>query len=296
MKKLIALILTVLVVCLTLSAPAEEVPTTPLYATVGEAMEDDADGRVITGGIPGEYYAVVTQKDGRYYRSVAEYDEKLLEMEEALAQLDYEAEDFFAQHDAAMEAIDEYIKTLPIAYTEEFTAEPLTDGEMAALTGKTISELIQEGFEIGSNGTESGEDEDEIIIVYTLRYGVFDYECVMDAGYEEYEAAKENETEGELAVAEVRLIGITESAADRRFHTDGTVEEPEDPFAELSEIMTELMDLLEKLQSGEEANIDEFIAALKAKHPDFADMIDFYMEMYQLLGAEGFASFLTPAE
>ena len=38
---------------------AGSIPGAPLYATVGEALEDSAEGRVVAGSIPGEYYAVV---------------------------------------------------------------------------------------------------------------------------------------------------------------------------------------------------------------------------------------------
>ena len=57
--------------------------------------------------------------------------------------------------------------------------------------------------------------------------------------------------------------------------------------------MTEIMALLEQAQSGEEADISEAIAALKAEHPDYADMIDFYLALYQQLGMEGFAALMT---
>ena len=168
MKKLITLVMVVVMLFTVYGVLAEAGQSAPLYATVGEAMEDDVEGRIIAGGIPGDYYAVVTKKDGRYYRSIAICDEKLNELNEALENLDYEAEDFFEKHDAAMQAVDDYLKTLPIAYSEEFTAQPLTNEKMASMCGKTLSQLTEEGFEIGSNGTESGED-DAIIIVYSLR-------------------------------------------------------------------------------------------------------------------------------
>lgn len=295
MKKLITLVMTMVMLFTMFGVLAEEGQIAPLYATVGEAMEDDAEGRVIAGGIPGEYYAVVTQKDGKYYRSVAICDEKLNELNEALESLDYEAEDFFEKHDAAMQAVDDYLKTLPIAYSEEFTAEPLTDEKMASMVGKTLSQLTEEGFEIGSNGTESGED-DEIIIVYSLRYGLYDYNCVVDADFDQYIAAQDNNAEGELAVKSMTLAGITESGFNKRFHTDGTVDEPEDPFAEFSEIMTEIMTFIEKIQAGEEIDMKDFADMLKEKHPDYADMIDMYVTLYQTYGAEGFASMMNPAE
>ena len=295
MKKLIALAMVVAMLFTALGVLAEEGQMAPLYATVGEALEDSAEDRVVAGGVPGEYYAVVTQKDGKYYRSVAICDEKLNELNEALENLDYEAEDFFEKHDAAMQAVDDYLKTLPIAYSEEFTAQPLTEEKLLSLCGKRLSQLIEEGFEVGDNGTESGED-DEIIIVYSLRYGVFDYNCVVDADFDQYIAAQESDAEGDLVVKNMELVGITEWGFDKRFHTDGTVDEPKDPFAEFSEILTEIMTLIENAQAGEEIDIEGFADTLKVEHPDYADMIDVYVTLYQTYGLDGFSSIMSSAE
>lgn len=296
MKKLIALAMVVVMLFTALGVLAEEGQMAPLYATVGEALEDSAEGRAVAGSIPGEYYAVVTQKDGKYYRSVAIFDEKLNELNEALENLDYEAEDFFEKHEAAMQAVDDYLKTLPIAYSEVFTAQPLTDEEMASMQGKSLSQLTEEGFEIGSNGTEPSEDEEEILIVYSLRYGVYDYNCVVDADFDQYIAAQDNGAEGDLVVKSMSLAGITEWGFEKRFHTDGTVDEPKDPFAEFSEIMAEMLTFFEKIQAGEETDIQDYADTLKAKYPDYAKMIDVYITMYQTYGAEGFASMMNPAE
>ena len=296
MKKLIALAMVVVMLFTALGVLAEEGQMAPLYATVGEALEDSAEDRVVAGGVPGEYYAVVTQKDGKYYRSVAIFDEKLNELNEALENLDYEAEDFFEKHEAAMQAVDDYLKTLPIAYSEVFTAQPLTDEEMASMQGKSLSQLTEEGFEIGSSGTEPSEDEEEILIVYSLRYGVYDYNCVVDADFDQYIAAQDNGAEGDLVVKSMSLAGITEWGFEKRFHTDGTVDEPKDPFAEFSEIMAEMLTFFEKIQAGEEIDIQDYADTLKAKYPDYAEMIDVYITMYQTYGAEGFASMMNPAE
>lgn len=296
MKKLIALAMVVVMLFTALGVLAEEGQMAPLYATVGEALEDSAEGRVVAGGIPGEYYAVVTQKDGKYYRSVAIFDEKLNELNEALENLDYEAEDFFEKHEAAMQAVDDYLKTLPIAYSEVFTAQPLTDEEMASMQGKSLSQLTEEGFEIGGSSTEPSEDEEEILIVYSLRYGVYDYNCVVDADFDQYIAAQDNGAEGDLVVKSMSLAGITEWGFEKRFHTDGTVDEPKDPFAEFSEIMAEMLTFFEKIQAGEEIDIQDYADTLKAKYPDYAEMIDVYITMYQTYGAEGFASMMNPAE
>ena len=293
MKRIISLVIAAVMLCTVLGVLAEG-QLAPLYATVGEAMEGSADGRVIAGG-EGDYYAVVTQKDGKYYRSVAIYDEKMNELNDAVNSLDFEAEDFFEKLEAAMNAADEYLKTLPIAYSEEFTALPLTSEEMEACLGKTLAQLTEEGFEIGSNGTEGGE-EDEIIIVYSLRWGVYDYFCVVDADMDQYFAAQENGTEGGLVVKSMALAGITEFGYEKRFHTDGTVEEPEDPFAEMYEIMSEVAQLTEKAQAGEEIDLEGFADALKEQYPDYADMIDMYVILFQTYGAEGLASMVNTSE
>ena len=298
MKKIISLVMAMVMLCTALGALAEG-QIAPLYATVGEALEDDAEGRVIAGGEgtdEGYYFAVVTKKDGKYYRSVAYYDETMNELQEASNNLDFEAEDFFEKLEAAMNAADEYLKTLPIAYSEEFTALPLTDEEMASNLGKTLAQLTEEGFEIGSNGTEPGEGEDEMIIVYSLRYGVFDYFCEVDADFDHYIEVQENGEEGDLVVKSMTLAGITEWGFEKRFHTDGTVEEPEDPFAAFGEIMAEIMTLVEKIQNGEEIDIESFAATLKENYPDYADMIDMYVTLFQTYGAEGFVSMMTPDE
>ena len=295
MKRIIAFVIAALMLCAALGALAEEAQLAPLYATVGDALKDSAEGRLIAGGVPGEYYAIVTEKDGKYYRSIAICDEKLNELTAAVDSLDYEAEDFFEKFEAAMQAADDYRDTLPIAYSEEFTAQPLTDEEMAACIGKTLGQLTEEGFEIGSNGTETDEN-DEMYIAYTLRYGVYDYACIVDADFDRYEAAKENDTEDDLTVTGMTLAGITEWGFDQRFHTDGTEDEQEDPFAEFSAIMTEVGQMIEKARAGEEIDIESFIETMKAEHPDYADMIDMYLTLYQIYGLEGFASMMTPAE
>ena len=298
MKKMISLVMAMVMMCTVLGALAEG-QLAPLYTTVGEAMEASADGRVIAGGEDsdeGYYFAVVTQKDGKYYRSVAYFDETMKELQEASNSLDFEADDFFEKLEAAMNAADEYLKTLPIAYSEMFTALPLTDEEMASKVGKTLAQLTEEGFEIGSNGTEPGEGEDEMIIVYSLRYGVFDYSCVVDTDFDHYIEAQENGTEGDLALKSMTLAGITEWGYEKRFHTDGTVEEPEDPFAAFGEIMAEITALVEKIQNGEEIDVESFAATLKENYPDYADVIDMYVTLFQTYGAGGLASMLNPAE
>lgn len=280
MKKIIVLALALMMACAAFGALAEEMA--PMYATVGDALAAAGD-HPYAGGEEG-YYAVLTEADGRYYRSVAETDEKYDELQQAT----WEAEP--EQLEAAFAAVDEYVKTLPIAYTEEFTASPMDQAEMDALVGKTIGELREAGYEDRESGTEGDE------IVYVMRNGLFDYACVTDADFDAYDKAMEAGTDGDLKVTGMTLRGITSEACSKRFHTDGTIEEIPDPFAGYAELAADVLDMLNQVQNGEEVDAEAFFNGLKDKYPDLADSVDMYLEMYKALGAEGLAAMLTPED
>ena len=137
MKKMISMFLSLVLLCAAFTASAEA--NEPLYATVGDALA--AAGEFPVAGGEDDYYAVVTQVNGKYYRSVAETDDTYRELQQAA----WEAEP--EQMDAAYDALDAYVKTLPITYSEAFTAAPMTREEMDALVGKTIGELRDAGYE-----------------------------------------------------------------------------------------------------------------------------------------------------
>ena len=255
MKKTIALMLALLMLCTASVALAEEDgKLEPLFATVGDALAA-AGENPIAGGEEG-YYAVITEQDGKYYRSVAELDEKAQALEQAIweADIDHIEEAFAAR--------DEYLKTLPIAYSEMFTVEPMTEAEMDDLVGKTIGELREAGYEDRESGTDGGENE-EMVIAYVLQIGFFEYRCVVDADFE---------------------------ACFKRYHADGTIEEPEDPFAGLDELTAEIMDMLQMAMAGEQVDVEAFFAELKTLYPNLVDSIDFYWEMFKLVGMEKLAS------
>ena len=280
--KRIALILSFILLCMTFGALAETMD--PLYATIGDAMEA-AGENPIAGGEEG-YYAVVTEEDGKYYRSVAETDDRYDELQQAISEAEPD------QMDAAFTALDEYVKTLPIAYSEMFTAAPMAQADMDALVGKTIGELREAGYEDRESGTE-GDD-----IVYVMRNGLFEYACVVDADFDAYEKAQEEWPDGgnDFVIKSVDFHGITNEAIFMRYHTDGSVEEIPDPFEGYAELITDVQEMIARTQNGEEVDVDAFFSDLKEKYPNLADAIDMYKEMYQTLGADTLASLLTPVE
>ena len=283
MKKMIALLLAAILLCPAFAALAETTME-PLYATVGDALAA-AGENPIEGGEDG-YYAVVTEKDGTYFRSIAETDDKYDELQQAI----WEAEP--EQMEAAFAALDEYVKTLPIAYSEAFTAEPMSQADMDALVGKTIGDLREAGYEESESGTEGDE------IVYVMRNGLFDYAFTVDADFDAYEQAQEAWPDGgsDFVIQRVSFRGITGEAIFMRYHTDGSVEEPADPFEGSEELIAEVQAMLESIRNGEAVNTDDCFNAMKEKYPDLADVVDMYQDLYGMLGADGIAALITPED
>ena len=289
MKKTIALMLALLMLCTASVALAEEDgKLAPLFATVGDALA--AAGETPIAGGEEDYYAVITEQDGKYYRSVAELDDKAKALEQAILEADID------HLEAAFAARDEYLKTLPIAYSEMFTVEPMTEAEMDDLVGQTIGELREAGYEDRESGTD-GDENEELVIAYVLRNGYFEYRCVVDADFETYEKAQAGELDdGDFVVQAVQVRGMTGDACFKRYHTDGTIEEPEDPFAGLEELTAEVLDMLQMVLAGEQVDVEAFFTELKTQYPNLVDSIDFYWEMYKLVGLEQLTAMLTPAE
>ena len=150
--------------------------------------------------------------------------------------------------------------------------------EMDALVGKTIGELREAGYDDSESGTE-GDD-----IVYVMRNGLFEYSCIVDADFDAYEKAQEEWPDGgnDFVIKSVSFHGITSEAIFKRYHTDGSVEEDPDPFEGYAELMTDVQQMIDSVQNGEEVNIDEYFSGLKDKYPNLVEAIDMYLEMYKM--------------
>ncbi len=302
MKKILALVLAVMMLGTACCALAEEAQGAPMYATYGDALDAarkaaGEEGNVVAGSYNGDYAAVVTEEDGKYFRHVAYYDKKLTEMEDARNELNYEADDYWEKWEAASAEIDEYMRMLPIAYSEEFTAEPMTQEELDALAGKTISELAETGWEVTMSG--SGGDS---AVVYTMRSGVFDYDLTVDADLETYEKAREDGSDGAFVVTGAKLAGITDAAWQKRFHTDGTVEEEQaiDFMAEMppeaAAIMEAIGEIVEAGKNGEEIDIDKLFDVIEEQFPDKKDTIEPYREIIKDLDLEQLSTLISVGE
>ena len=301
MKKILALILAVTMLGTACCAMAEETQGAPLYKTIGDAMDAarktvGEEGNIVAGSMIGEYVSVITEENGKYFRHLADYDEKLAELEAAKDALDFEAEDYWEKWEKASDDIEAYTRTLPVAYSEAFTAEPIAQADLDALAGKTIAELTEAGYVTEMSGTEGGE------IVYAMRYGIFSYNFTVDADEEAYFAAMDNGTDGELAVKSVKLAGISDFAWDKSFHTDGTVEE-ESAFDIMSEmppeaaaILDAIMEIAEAAKNGEEIDIDKLFDTIGEQFPEKKEEIESYREMIKQMDPEQLKQMLAPQE
>ena len=300
MKKILALVLAVMMLGTACCALAEEAQGAPMYATYGDALDAarkaaGEEGNVVAGSYNGDYAAVVTEEDGKYFRHVAYYDKKLTEMEDARNELNYEADDYWEKWEAASAEIDEYMRTLPIAYSEEFTAEPMTQEELDALAGKTISELVDAGWEnVGYGGAEG--------IVYMMRNGLFQYDLAVDADIEAFEKAMEDGSDGAFVVTGGKLTGISYNAYDKRVHTDGTVEE-EQPVdfmdampPEAAAVMEAIGEIVEAGKNGEEIDIDKLFDVIEEQFPDKKDTIEPYREIIKDLDLEQLSTLISVGE
>ena len=301
MKKILALILAVMMLGTACCALAEETQGAPLYKTIGDAMDAaretaGEEGNVISGSMIGEYVSVITEENGKYFRHVADYDEKLAELEAARNDLDFEDKDYWEKWEKAVADAEAYMRTMPVAYSEEFTAEPIAQADLDALAGKTIAELNEAGYETEMSGTEGEE------IVCIMRYGIFSYRFILDADIDAYFAAMDNGTDGDLAVKSGTLAGVSGSAWDKRFHTDGTVEE-EPAFDLMSEmppeaaaLMNTIMEIAEAAQNGEEIDIDKLFDSICEQFPDKKDEMESYREMIKQMDPEQLKQMFDPQE
>lgn len=274
MKRLLAMILALALLCAAFGAAAETAEK-PLFATLGEA--EDAGKSVVRGSEGDQYYAVALEKDGKFYRAVAELDDKARELDAAIM-----AVSDVDLLEAAFKAYDDYLRTLPVKYVEEFAARPKTQAELDALAGKTVADLLGAGFEISGYGSD-GEKK----IVIDMNDGIFEYAFTADVDYETFSEASEKEDYGSVTVTSAAYTGLSSHAAELRYHADGTVEELRDPFAEITAIGLEFEEAVNAAKSaGGAVDYQAIAQALAEKYPDQAEYIQSIAMVYQFMGAD----------
>ena len=239
-----------------------EEPAVLSFATIGEAMASEGFTGVIGGD--DQHYVVAMEKDGAYIRLVADLDDEARRLGEAT--LEYVDADTL---EAAFNAYNEYVKTLPVAYEEEITAAPLTQEELDALAGKTLQELEDAGYEHVSS--EMGENDEA---TYTVSLGLYEYNLLLNETYTVYQQHDDSGFIGDLTVKSAAFAGLSRNAAELRYHADGTYDAEKDGWAEFNGIM----DLISQAMSGE--NPEEAIQKLIEAMPEHAEEIRTFAEIF----------------
>ena len=239
-----------------------EEPAVLSFATIGEAMTSEGFTGVIGGD--DQHYVVAMEKDGAYIRLVADLDDEARRLGEAT--LEYVDADTL---EAAFNAYNEYVKTLPVAYEEEITAAPLTQEELDALAGKTLQELEDAGYEHVSS--EMGENDEA---TYTVSLGLYEYNLLLNETYTVYQQHDDSGFIGDLTVKSAAFAGLSHNAAELRYHADGTYDAEKDGWAEFNGIM----DLISQAMSSE--NPEEAIQKLIEAMPEHAEEIRTFAEIF----------------
>lgn len=187
------------------SVPTEE----PAPRNTDFRAEVEAAGKTASVGFNIDCLSVAMERDGKYVRMVILPDDHARELYMAFI----EARDFSGPY----EAYEEYIWSLPVSYTEEFTVLPKEQAELDALVGKTVGELLEDGYVLYGSGGGIG-----LPTTVDLSYGLYNYECEVDASFEEYQELSERDELGSLKVKSINHSGFSSIAADPDYLADGT--------------------------------------------------------------------------
>ena len=200
MKKTLVILLAALVMLASVSL-AEE----PL--TFWQAADAAGEFAAVAGDV--DYLALATEQDGKYIRVVTLLDDHARQMYMNALNADDSGE--------AFEAFQNYAWSLPVSYTEEFTVMPKEQAELDALAGKTVGEIMEEGYLYYGAGGGIG-----LPTFVDLSYGLYNYTFEVDANFAEY---REHEERGDLESLKVIggvFSGFSSSADDPDYLADGT--------------------------------------------------------------------------
>ncbi len=162
MKKTALVILSFIILCTAGFARTEE-NGLPLFASIRDALDS-------TEGYAGivehnDYIVLILETGDRTVRAAVLLDGRAKDLYRTAQAEDYSA--------SAMQAFNAYAWSLPLSYTEELTEKPKDQAELDRLKGKTVRELINEGF---GKDIIAPEDELDAPSAIVLECGFYRYE------------------------------------------------------------------------------------------------------------------------
>ena len=167
------------------NAPASD---TLSVETIGEALALKGEGEFQSATL-GKAYVVVFEKDGVYWRVIAELTP---EQHDALFALDILDEN----HD---EKEKELVSPLTVTKIENLNEKKLSDDDMTALVGKTCAELLESGWTTGMGyDLESME--------FYLEYAPFMYTVTFE---KQEQLENTDDFDEEAAVASLKVVSVS---------------------------------------------------------------------------------------
>ena len=171
-------------------APTNNIPASDTLSvkTIGEALALKGEG-VFQSATLGKAYVVVFEKDGVYWRVIAELTP---EQHDAIVALDILDEN----HD---EKEKELVSPLTVTKCENLNEMKLSDDDMAALVGKTGAELLDSGW---TNGMGYNLDSME----FYLEYAPFTYTVTFE---KQEQLENTDDFDQEAAVASLKVVSVS---------------------------------------------------------------------------------------
>lgn len=213
MKKMLCTVLCIALMLLCCAAPAEETGAPELAMTdivpgetaIGVITAAGLDLQAFSYSSDGELIAVYLFSDGPARLTAQGTEEQIAQMEE-LSQAEFDVDGIEA-HQAQQDAA---IDTFVIVSVEDLTGGIRSSEELTALTGKTVRELLENGFT--EDQVWFSEEADEIVFELVADE-FYRYSFFADCDHETFENIFGEEEMYAMTVKSAAFSGITPDAA-----------------------------------------------------------------------------------
>ncbi len=212
MKKLLSVLFFAFILLLSLAVLAEDdAPEMTIgdivtgETTVGEVRAESLDMPAFMYSSDGSLCLVFELVSGPV-RLTAQAGEEQLKLLEEIGEAPTDPDlldEYFAKRDAVFD-------TMIVDSAQDLSGGMLGEEALEALAGRTVQELLDDGFVLESEGY-LGEDFADVI--FTLSLGDYEYEAYADADAETYDALYEEGRQYTLRVRSVVYAGISPYAA-----------------------------------------------------------------------------------
>ena len=171
----------------------------PSFDTFGEALKAEPADEAFYND---KFCATIVQSDGVYYRFVAKYDKEAKNLWNEAQKADP------ADGTDPMQAFQDYINKLPVKYDGEFTEQPLEQGELEKLIGKTVAEAKKAGYSFIRGEQEESTPE----VTCGLTKGYFSYLITLNESYDVYQEHDLQSSYDDLTIQKVTFTSPRFSA------------------------------------------------------------------------------------